>query len=226
MTDIMMKYRQFIAENFPRNIQEIKFNGVRGWLYTLTNESSNEFKIFVYNDNNRYQVVVAFPEDAVNYSLEDIYTSNDSCIIYNSENGFSILEEAFEVSKLRAMFAIQEKPSLDETTLPDYDEESFWQKLSTNAFKAGKDVVEKALTLYYASRSDNFPTWAKTTVYSSLAYFILPVDLIPDVIPAAGYTDDLIVLLSALSILEIHVTPEHKETAKNKLRQWFGSNEE
>ncbi|MEM8723245.1 MAG: YkvA family protein [Cyanobacteria bacterium P01_G01_bin.39] len=240
MMDTTIEDRQSIAESFPSNRQEMEFNGVTGWLYTLTNESSDEFKMFVYNDGNRYQVVVVFPENAIQYSLENIYISDDGRIVNNSENGFSSLEEALKISVHWAMFSakeetdilpseqtslsVQEKPSLDRMTPPDYDREDFWRKLNENALKAGKDVIEKALTLYYATQSENVPAWAKTLIFSSLAYFVLPTDMIPDVMPFVGYTDDLSVLLSTFLAVEMYVTLEHKEAAEKKLQQWFGGN--
>ena len=105
------------------------------------------------------------------------------------------------------------------------NEKDFWSKLSNNASNAGKDVVRKALTLYYASQSDKVPAWAKTIIFSSLAYFILPLDAIPDTIPVIGYTDDLGVLLSALAALEMHITSEHEASAEAKLQKWFPDKE-
>ena len=52
-------------------------------------------------------------------------------------------------------------------------------------------MIQKALWLYYAAQRPQTPIWAKTTIYAALGYFILPVDIIPDLIPGAGYVDDL-----------------------------------
>ncbi|MEM6751366.1 MAG: YkvA family protein [Cyanobacteria bacterium P01_C01_bin.38] len=242
MVDIMLEDEQFIAKKFPRNTRKTKLNGFTGWLYTFPNQSSNEeFEMFVYNDDNRYQVLVVSPENASKYSLKNINISGDGHIVYDSKNGFTSLKQAFEVSKCWAMFSTQEETdafpseqnfvtpqkllSLDKKTLPDYDEENFWRKLSKNAFKAGKDVIYKALTLYYATQSEDVPAWAKAIIFSSLAYFILPLDFTPDMIPGVGYTDDFGVLAAALVAVEMYVTPEHEEAAKKKLKQWFGSSE-
>lgn len=239
MTDRMNKDRQFIADNFPRNTQEIESNGVKGWLYTLTNESNDEFKMFVYYDDNRYQVVVVLPEDAVKYSLEDIYISDDNHIVHESENGFSNLEEAFEISKRWAIFATQEEtdilpseqkdlsvpeePNLDEDISSGYDEEDVWRKLDTNLFKTWKDVMQKALTLYYATQSENVPDWARTIFSSYLADVVLPENVIPDAIPCVGDTDELTMFFFALLMVDINITPEHKEAATEKLQQWLAS---
>ncbi len=56
---------------------------------------------------------------------------------------------------------------------------------------AGKEVIRKALQLYYAMKRPDCPAWAKAVIIGALAYFIVPTDALPDFIPAIGYTDDL-----------------------------------
>lgn len=105
---------------------------------------------------------------------------------------------------------------------PKYSENSFWDKVKKYAKVIGRPVLEKALQLYYAARAPETPTWAKTTIYSALAYFIWPLDAIPDAIPVVGYSDDLGVLAAALITVTTYVTPEIKEMASDKLKGWFG----
>jgi len=103
-----------------------------------------------------------------------------------------------------------------------YSDENFWNKLLGFARAAGAEVVERALQLYYAAQDPNTPTWAKGVIYGALGYFIVPIDAIPDVVPAAGYTDDLGVLVLALAIVAMHLTEDIKEQARAKMRDWFG----
>jgi uncharacterized membrane protein YkvA (DUF1232 family) len=103
-----------------------------------------------------------------------------------------------------------------------YSEESFWKKLKNFAVSAGKEVVEKALTLYYTAQSPNVPAWAKTVVVGALTYFISPVDAIPDILVGVGFTDDLGVLLAAIATVSIYINAEAKEQAQQKLTDWFG----
>lgn len=65
-------------------------------------------------------------------------------------------------------------PQKPEELQKEYTEESFWSKLTRYATSAGKEVVEKALLLYYAAQRPDTPMWAKATVYGALGYFILP----------------------------------------------------
>lgn len=104
-----------------------------------------------------------------------------------------------------------------------YNEDGFWEKVKTVAVKAGVKVIYTALKLYYAAKNEKTPAWAKSVIFGALGYFILPVDLIPDVMPVVGFTDDLGVLLAAIAAVAIYVTPDVKAQAKEQLSKWFGS---
>ena len=105
----------------------------------------------------------------------------------------------------------------------NYSEASFWQKLNTFARKAGREVVDKSLQLYYAAESPDTPTWARGVIFGALAYFVAPIDAIPDVTPGIGFADDLCVLIGAVSAVAAHITPEVKDQADKKMAEWFDS---
>ena len=102
-----------------------------------------------------------------------------------------------------------------------YSQDDFWKKLLDFARTAGREVVENALSLYYAAQHPDTPAWAKTVIYGALGYFIFPLDAIPDLTPAVGFGDDLGALVVALATVAIHVTPEIKKRAKEKTSEWF-----
>lgn len=103
-----------------------------------------------------------------------------------------------------------------------YSEESFWDKIKKFGKKAGYKVVYAALLLFFCMKDGKVPKWAKTVIIGSLAYFISPMDAIPDVVPVAGFTDDLGSLVAALGIVAVYINDEMKEKAKAKLADWFG----
>lgn len=105
---------------------------------------------------------------------------------------------------------------------PKYSDTSFWRKLKRFAASAGREVVEKALQLYYALQAPATPKWAKTVIIGALAYFILPMDAIPDILPGVGYADDLGAIAAALSTVHAFITPEMRTTAKAKIDELFG----
>jgi uncharacterized membrane protein YkvA (DUF1232 family) len=104
-----------------------------------------------------------------------------------------------------------------------YSEERLRNKLARYALAAGREVVEKALWLYYAARRPDVPRWARLTIYTALAYFILPTDAIPDITPLLGYSDDLGALSAALLVVAQYIDEDVKAQASRRLQKWFGT---
>ena len=111
------------------------------------------------------------------------------------------------------------RPGADYT----YSEPRFRDKLARAAKLAGREVVEKALWLYFAAQRPETPRWAKATVYGALAYFVVPLDAIPDVVPMAGYTDDLGVLAVAVVTIARYIDGTVREKTSRLLARWFVS---
>ncbi|MFT6276583.1 MAG: uncharacterized membrane protein YkvA (DUF1232 family) [Halioglobus sp.] len=111
----------------------------------------------------------------------------------------------------------------DEQDYPaQYTHDSFWAKMAGYAKSAGKEVVEKALLLYYAGQQEKAPAWAKATIVASLGYFIAPLDAIVDLTPVVGYADDLGVLVLALAAVSRYINDEVKAQTQDKMKNWFG----
>ena len=111
----------------------------------------------------------------------------------------------------------------DEQDYPaQYTNDSFWAKMASYAKAAGKEVVEKALLLYYAGQQEKAPAWAKATIVASLGYFIAPLDAIVDLTPVVGYADDLGVLVLALAAVSRYINDEVKAQTQEKMKVWFG----
>ncbi|MEZ5482797.1 MAG: DUF1232 domain-containing protein [Porticoccaceae bacterium] len=98
---------------------------------------------------------------------------------------------------------------------------ALWAKLSSVATRLGHETVEKILWLYYASQRQETPKWAKTVVFSALAYFILPTDAIPDFIPVSGYADDIAAITAAVTTLAAYIDSDVKKKTEEKLKRWF-----
>jgi uncharacterized membrane protein YkvA (DUF1232 family) len=115
----------------------------------------------------------------------------------------------------------EQPPEENHGFIKEYSEDGFWGKLVRFAKTAGKDVIEKALWLYYAAENPKTPTWAKTVIYGALGYFIFPVDSIPDIAPLVGYADDLGVLASAAAAVSLYINDDVKALTTQKLNDWF-----
>jgi len=107
-----------------------------------------------------------------------------------------------------------------------YEENAFWEKLKKFGRKAGFQVCYAALLLYYVLRSPETSSKDRAKILGALGYFILPIDLIPDFIPIAGYTDDLAALVWGVYCVIKGITPEVKAQAARKLHEWFGDFDE
>ena len=124
----------------------------------------------------------------------------------------------------------------------EYDDESFWGKLRELAAKAGrgavkggkkigkggkkigKKVLSMALVLYFCLKDDDTPAWARGVIVGALGYLISPVDAVPDFLPG-GLVDDWMVLAAAVAMVLVHIKPEHRRAAEEKMKEWFGAEE-
>ncbi len=94
--------------------------------------------------------------------------------------------------------------------------EGFWK----TARRAGRMVpfMDEVVAAYYCALDQNTPTRVRMTLMAALAYFVLPFDVIPDMLVGIGFTDDIAVLMAALTAVRTHITPAHRIAAREALR--------
>ncbi len=102
--------------------------------------------------------------------------------------------------------------------------EKFWNKIGRLA--ASIPFAEDAIAAYYCAMDSNTPTHVKGILLAALAYFIMPMDALPDLLPFLGFTDDAAVIAIALSKIRQHMKPEHREQARTKLDELKGGHME
>lgn len=107
-----------------------------------------------------------------------------------------------------------------------FSETKLWRKLNAVAKKVGMKVVYPVLLLYYLFRSSEVPLKSKSLIAGAIAYFILPFDAFPDLLPIVGYADDLSLLLATIYQLLNYVSPEILEQTRNKIQEWFSNKDE
>lgn len=103
-----------------------------------------------------------------------------------------------------------------------YSDDSLWNKIQKFSKKAGSTVVYAVLILYFTMQKPEVPLKVKATIAGALGYFILPLDLIPDVAMGIGFVDDLSIITVALFQVAMYVDEDVKKQAKDKLTDWFG----
>lgn len=88
----------------------------------------------------------------------------------------------------------------------------FWSKLKRVAVKL--PFAEDLLAAYYCAFDRQTPRHVQAALLGAIAYFILPFDVVPDMLPVLGFTDDAAILVTALRLVAGHITPEHREAAR------------
>ena len=93
----------------------------------------------------------------------------------------------------------------------------FWAKLKRVA--AGLPFAEDLLAAYYCAFDLQTPRHVQAALLGAVAYFVLPFDFMPDMLPVLGFTDDAAVLDTAIRMVATHITPEHRAAAREALQR-------
>ena len=76
------------------------------------------------------------------------------------------------------------------------------------------DFAREAVAAWHCARDPNTPARVKAILIGALAYFILPTDVITDVLLGLGFADDAAVFWAAWKAVSGHITEGHREQAK------------
>jgi len=93
----------------------------------------------------------------------------------------------------------------------------FWKKFRATARHI--PFAEDVAAAYFCAFDSATPLKVRMTLIGALAYFILPVDAVPDFMLGLGFADDATVLMTALTLLRGHVKPLHYEAARRVLEK-------
>ena len=115
--------------------------------------------------------------------------------------------------------AAHAQPSIDPEVLPGVAVDQ--NLLMRLVRRAGRTVARPALECFEMLLDGGTPHQARLTVLAALTYLLLPVDLIPDFLPAIGFGDDMVALTALLGLCGRHLTPEIRRRAQSRLDRWF-----
>ena len=76
---------------------------------------------------------------------------------------------------------------------------------------------EDLIAGYYCALDPATPPRVRAVLLGALAYFVLPLDAIPDLLAGIGFTDDLTVLVATLALVRAHIRPVHRDAARRAL---------
>lgn len=95
--------------------------------------------------------------------------------------------------------------------------DEFWPKMKAVAAKV--PFAEDALAAYYCTLDRETPLRVRGTLLAALAYFVMPLDALPDIMPVLGFTDDAAVLMAAFQMISAHIKPAHRDAARAALNE-------
>jgi uncharacterized membrane protein YkvA (DUF1232 family) len=93
----------------------------------------------------------------------------------------------------------------------------FWAKLKRVLSRV--PFAEDAVAAWFCAFDPQTPLKARGILMAALAYFVLPFDAVPDMVPMLGFTDDLTVMLIAIGLVSAHMRPEHRLQAQQVLER-------
>jgi uncharacterized membrane protein YkvA (DUF1232 family) len=100
------------------------------------------------------------------------------------------------------------------------DQERFWRKVRRVAARI--PFAEDLLAAYFCAVDRNTPTYVRAVLCGALAYFVLPADMVPDVLAPLGFTDDASVIAAAVAAVGSHLRPHHRDAARARLDRLAG----
>lgn len=93
----------------------------------------------------------------------------------------------------------------------------FWPKIQRTAARI--PFADQALAAWYAARDPQTPMAAKGMIFAGLAYFVMPVDAIPDIFAGIGYTDDAAVITALLALVGANIKRRHRDKAEDAVQR-------
>jgi uncharacterized membrane protein YkvA (DUF1232 family) len=93
--------------------------------------------------------------------------------------------------------------------------EGFWRKLRRLA--GLMPFSEDLVAAYFCALDPLTPLPARAALIAALAYFVVPLDLVPDFVAGFGFSDDATALATAIGVAGSYVRAEHRAAARRVL---------
>lgn len=103
-----------------------------------------------------------------------------------------------------------------------FSDEGFFHTVKKYGTKMGYKGLHAAATLYTALKSPNMSKANKMIILGALGYFIFPFDVVADLLPVVGLSDDVVIMTAALTKVFMSIDDEMKEEAHTLLKKTLG----
>ena len=87
--------------------------------------------------------------------------------------------------------------------------------------RAGRTLASPALEALELLLDSSTPAQVRLTMLAALSYLLMPADLVPDILPVAGFSDDLVALTAVIGVWRNHLTPAIQARAQRRVDRWF-----
>lgn len=102
------------------------------------------------------------------------------------------------------------------------DYNALWDSICKWSKKAGRAATRPVLLMWYVMRSKETPRGDKWTIFGSLAYLILPIDILDAKrLPVIGWLDEVTSLAVLVQKMSKYITPDMEGRAEAQLDKWF-----
>ncbi len=104
------------------------------------------------------------------------------------------------------------------------DYNALWESICNWSRKAGRAATRPVLLMWYVMRSKDTSRKDKWAIFGSLAYLILPIDILDSKrLPIIGWLDEVASLAVLVQKMSKYITPEMEVKADDQLDKWFDS---
>lgn len=111
------------------------------------------------------------------------------------------------------------KAEMDAMRMATRDEEGlkrrFWDKFKRVAGRI--PFAEDLVAAFYCATDPKTPSRVKLILLGAIAYFVMPLDVVSDLLPLLGFADDAAVLAAAITQVAGSITEEHRAKAHETL---------
>lgn len=103
-----------------------------------------------------------------------------------------------------------------------HDYNALWESVCKWSRKVGRAAARPVLLMWYVMRSKDTPRKDKWAIFGSLAYLVLPVDILDAKrLPIIGWLDEVTSLAVLVQKMSKHITPEIEVRVDKQLDKWF-----
>lgn len=102
------------------------------------------------------------------------------------------------------------------------DYNALWNGICNWSRRVGRTTARPVLLLWYVMRSPETPRKDKLAIFASLAYLVLPIDILDAKrLPVIGWLDEVVSIAVMIQKMTKYITPQMQDRVDELLDKWF-----